>query len=103
MKVVISDVPVTSGSGPIEVVVAVTEDGVVSEVSRGENARRRLRHDAVVRRLAPIGTLLPGRHSGEFVRAMAAPERSRGSALRLVAFLQDSKTRRVLGVATVPL
>ena len=103
VKVVISDAPVLTGSGPIEVVVAVAEDGLVSDVSRGENARRRLSHDAVVRRLAPIGTLLPGRHSGEFVRAMEAPDRGTGSALRLVAFLQDRKTRRVLGVATSPL
>lgn len=103
VTVVISAVPVATGSERIEVIVAVAEDGLVSEVSRGENARRRLRHDAVVRTLAPIGSLLPGRQAGVFERVMVSPDRSRGGTLRLVAFLQDSKTRRVLGVATSPL
>jgi len=103
VTVVVSDAPAQTASGPIEVVVAVAEDDLVSEVSRGENARRRLRHDAVVRVLAPIGSLLPGRQAGVFERVMVAPDRSRAGALRLVAFLQDSKTRRILGVATRPM
>lgn len=103
VTVVVNDAPALTAGGPIEVIVAVAEDDLVSEVSRGENARRRLRHDAVVRTLAPIGSLLPGRQAGVFERVMVAPDRSRGGALRLVAFLQDTKTRRVIGVATSPL
>src|SRR4051794_8603518 len=40
-----------------EVIVAVVEDNLHSEVRRGENRGRTLKHDAVVRRLTAVGTL----------------------------------------------
>src|SRR5258708_37827258 len=43
----------------VDVLVAVTEDSLVSEVRRGGNHGRTLRHSAVVRSLTSIATLQP--------------------------------------------
>src|SRR5580704_13850216 len=43
-----------------DVLVAVTEDHLMTEVRRGENRGRTLKHSAVVRSLTTVGTLSPG-------------------------------------------
>jgi hypothetical protein len=72
--------------------IAVTESGVVTEVTRGENAGRKLVADHIVRVLAeagPDGTL-------------AVPLDAAWGRLDVVAFVQDRKTMRILGAATAP-
>ncbi len=85
-----------------ELLWAVTEDDLVVEVKRGENANRTLRHSGVVRTLAakkieaaastPVSAIIP------------LPPEWKREHLRLVAFVQSAKTRRVLSVgwARVP-
>lgn len=83
---------------------AVTEEGLVTNVRRGENAHRRLRHAAVVRRLKQIATLpmpVPDRFTTA-IQVALEPEWQVG-ALRLVVFLQEQKSRRVLGATQVRL
>src|SRR6185503_15899111 len=46
-----------SGSEPIDIVVALAEDGLTSSVTRGENRGRTLAHSGVVRRHQAIGAL----------------------------------------------
>ena len=88
----------------LEVWIAVTETALETDVQRGENARRRLRHAAVVRSLERIETLahpVPNQYAtGATVRI--APEWQR-SNLRVVAFLQESTTRHIRGVGQVSL
>jgi len=84
-----------------DVVVALTEDNLESDVSRGENHGQHLKHTAVVRVLQTAGTLT-------FQDAAQARAWS-GSAtipvmpqwkpndLRVVAFLQEQMSRRILG------
>ncbi len=68
--------------------VAVADREVASNVLRGENAGRRLTHVSVVRSLVAV---TPGAVSV----ALAAGADANG--LRVVAFVQDTKTLRVLG------
>ena len=78
--------------------IAITEDGLETDVKRGENAFRRLRHSAVVRSLTHVETLaapLPD-HVGAATTIERDPEWSR-EGLRAVAFLQERSSRRVLG------
>ena len=92
------------GSMPgAEVVLAVTEDGLVTKVARGENRGRTLQHTAVVRRLTPVATIEPG--AAAWSRDVAVPLDSawRPAALQVVAFVQDRRTRRILGAAAIPL
>lgn len=73
---------------------AITEDNLVVEVKRGENASRTLRHSGVVRRL------LTNKDAGIVVPGQAEWQRDN---LRVVAFVQSNKTRRVLSVGFAPL
>ncbi len=100
VKVVVSQMPAQAASSTIEVVVAVVEDGLVTEVPRGENARKRLRHDAVARVLGPIGSVAPAATSGEFDRQVDLAGAGASRRLRVIAFLQDRKTRAVVGVGS---
>jgi len=87
-----------------EVLMAITESGLRSSVSRGENAGRRLTHSAVVRTLSRLGNI-DSRQSGTFsaqpvVRIDRAWKREN---LKAVVFVQDNKSRRVVGAAALSL
>lgn len=60
VRVAVRDLPARARTGTIHVVVAIIEDQLVTEVRRGENARRRLRHDAVARTLDSIAAIGAG-------------------------------------------
>ena len=87
-----------------ELWLAITEDGLTTEVRRGENAHRRLRDTAVVRQLQPLRDL-PEVASGLFVadtRIRLAPDWQRNK-LRAVAFVQERTSRRILVAGKAPL
>ena len=90
-----------SPTGTADVFLAVTEDGLVTQVQRGENGGRQLRHSAVVRALTRVGTIPAG--SKPWSATASAPFSSdwNPGRLRVVAFAQDHTTRKILGAATV--
>ena len=93
------EAPAASGGlEKTDIVVALVEDGLSSAVRRGENGGRTLRHAAVVRRHQVIGALEPETFVGEGEwRVNTAWQRPQ---LRVVAFLQGQKTRRIYGAAS---
>jgi hypothetical protein len=90
-----------SGHKSGHVLVALADDSDQSSVRRGENAGRTLKHVAVVRTLTSVGTI---DDSGAFSKDVTV---STGEAnlqnLRVVAFVQDGTSGRVLGVGTTRL
>lgn len=86
-----------------ELWLAVTEEGPVTDVTHGENARRRLRHAAVVRRLEKIGSL-PSPAPERFATTVDVPFEPEWHVdhVRIVAFLQRRESRRVLGAGQAP-
>lgn len=84
----------------LDLVVALTESGLSTPVGRGENAKRTLDNDFVVRRLERAATLAakpaPPRRAEVTLPVEPGwqPER-----LRIVAFLQDPKTLAIHGAA----
>ena len=104
VEVTISGVSRLSARGEVDLWLAVTEEGLATEVRRGENAHRRLRHAAVVRRLQRLDTLhLPAAdHFAAQTPVALEPEWS-AKSVRLVAFLQTQKSRHVLGAAQIRL
>lgn len=89
-----------------DLMIAVTEDDLVVDVKRGENARRTLHHSGVVRLLRSLGDPRGGPPPRGAIDAGLAvvntklaikPEWKRDK-LRVVAFVQATKTRRVLSV-----
>ena len=106
-------VGITTGDGQVsvkvegvrhaaEVLLAITEDNLLSNVSKGENAGRKLRHVAVVRVLRGLGKAKPGViFAGE--TKVAVEKNWKIEDLCVVAFVQESSSRRVVGAASVPL
>lgn len=94
----VTNLPKTNGDA--QVWLAVTEDNLSSDVPRGENAGRHLQHTGVVRRLQLLGAA----KNGATLRAKISAERGwKRENLRLVAFVQDTKSRHVSGVGAASL
>jgi hypothetical protein len=89
--------PALASHDDADVMVAVTEDHLVSNVIRGENKGRTLGHTGVVRTIASIGELK--RHELTFSADLPIQISSgwkRGD-LRAVAFVQERVSRIILG------
>lgn len=95
-SVSIADVP-SAPRDPLETVLAVTEDGLSSVVTRGENGGRTLHNDAVVR--AVFGGDV-GSATVLSYRADLRPAWHR-DRLHVVAILQGKTSRHIYGAASV--
>ena len=92
------NVDATKGSG--DVLLAIAETGLASDVARGENAGRNVKHSAVVRKLSTIGKLKSGEpFSAEPVVKLA--KQWKPENLRAVVFVEDGASRKVLGAAEI--
>jgi hypothetical protein len=92
--------PAASGRGDrADVVVAVVEDGLQSDVRRGENQGRVLSHAAVVRRMLVMGDAGAQPLRGD----VAIDPGWHREHLTIVAFVQRSRSRRIVAAAAVPL
>jgi len=91
----------TVAKGDLDLWVAIWETGLVTEVGAGENARRTLHNDYVVRRLEKA-LVLPGtagaERSGEIV--LGVDKRWKTDQLGVAAFLQDPATFQIHGAAS---
>ena len=100
LKVDISGVTNTSDA---TVYLAIAEDNLASSVQRGENAGNRLEHISVVRELKMLGKIAQGesQFAGETLLEFN-PVWQREN-LKLVVFVQENQSRKVLGVDFVAL
>lgn len=89
--------PDPSALGGSTLWLAITEDGLASDVQRGENGGRRLRHGAVVRRLKKLGPAL------DAALPLDLPGAWNRQQLRAVVFAQDGRSLAILGAASIPL
>ena len=93
--------PSSVSSRSANVWLVVADDSDQSNVRRGENAGRILRHVAVVRSLTQVGTIDPG---GAFSRAVKASANNASPRnLRVVVIVQEIAAGRVLGVGSARL
>jgi hypothetical protein len=82
---------------PSELYLALANDPASSRVTRGENSGRTLRHVAVARSLVRVGTL-PAH--GAFAKELTLPLKNENAQpWRVVAFLQDSGSKLILGAS----
>ena len=96
-QVRVSSLP--AGTQAAEVLLAITESGLASQVGRGENSGRLLRHAAVVRQLISLGKIAA---DGTFSASSALKLNAdwQRPNLRAVALVQETASRRIVGVAT---
>jgi hypothetical protein len=96
--------PTVTDDDTVDLLLAVTESDLSSNVSRGENAGRRLSHRTVVRHFGLIGSAEA--KQGASFSAESTVTLAKGwkpENLRAVAFLQERKSRRVIGAGVAPL
>ena len=85
-----------------QLVVAVAENMLHSNVKRGENAGRALEHDGVVRAIIPAGKVEPGANGFSSTLAVHAAHDWNIANLRAVAFVQERRSRHILAAAAIP-
>ena len=99
----VENVPAVSSGDTAEVMLAITESDLRSQVARGENAGRSLRHIAVVRQFKVIGSVdtAAGAFTAEPIVTIANGWKR--DNLRAVIFVQERASRRVLGAKAIEL
>jgi hypothetical protein len=85
-----------------EVWLAITETGLHSAVTHGENAGHDLHHAAIVRTMRKIGEAKIGSEASFAVDAGVLLEKQwKRDNLKAVVFLQEKKSRRILGASEI--
>lgn len=101
VQLAVGDLPQMSPKDELELMLAVSETGLRSRPKNGENSGAALEHTGVVRTLVKAGRVeAPG--FAAKVKVPIDPAWKRQS-LRLVAFVQEKKSRIVWGVAQIPM
>jgi hypothetical protein len=85
-----------------DVLVAITESKLATDVARGENAGHNLKHSAVVRKFIPVGKLKPGEAFSAETVVQLAPEWQLEN-LSAVVLVQERAGGRTLGAAEIAL
>jgi len=91
-----------AGAEPADVIVAVTEDGLQSHVTSGENSGNTLVHNGVVHTLDSIGQV-KGASSFDGKTLVKLGSDWHRNKLTAVAFVQFRQSRKIIGAAAVPL
>ncbi len=81
-----------------ELIVALTQNAVRVAVPQGENAGKTLEHTAVTRKLLVAGKV-PGPGTA-LTASLQVPQGLSAKELRIVAFVQERASRKVLGTVT---
>jgi hypothetical protein len=93
-----------AGIKNVEILLAITEDSLASDVRRGENVGRRLTHTGVVRSLVPVARL-DARKSPEFTADLPLhlPEDWNRENLHAVVLVEVHGSHRIVGAAKLKL
>ena len=94
-------VKANSSANPGNVMLAITEDNLTTNVGSGENGGRTLHHAAVVRELRQIGRL----HNGSFEAnvPLKLEKEWKRQDLRAIVFVQEGTNGKIQGAASVAL
>jgi len=104
LAISVHHLPATKPSESADVMLALTQDGLSSNVTGGENGGRRLTHDAVVRQLSVIGRINPEEgNSFSAYPVINIPGGWNRKTVHAVVFVQGRSSRRVLGAASTNL
>ena len=103
LGVSVKNVPPVNQGDVAEVILAITEDELSSNVLRGENSGRKLPHTAVVREMRALGRADSSSRTFDFETTAVIAKGWKRNDLRVVVFLQERARRRVLGAASMKL
>ncbi|MEZ4301486.1 MAG: DUF1223 domain-containing protein [Polyangiaceae bacterium] len=101
VSIVVSDVPEAAGAA--SVMLAVVEEGLSSDVKRGENAGAVLVHAPVVRSLRRVGAIAAGARGKAFegAEAIAIEPSWKRDRVSAVVFVQSAGTTAIVGAGSL--
>ncbi|MBA3601016.1 MAG: DUF1223 domain-containing protein [Acidobacteria bacterium] len=99
-KIKISDIPT---HGNATVFLAITEDNLASSIKNGENSGEKPQHISVVRELKSLGFLTAEQKNLELETILQIQTAWKKENLKLVVFVQENFSRKVLGVSRIKL
>jgi len=104
LRVSASNLPAVTAGDTVDLLLAITESDLSSNVTRGENAGRRLNHRTVVRHLSLLSSA-EAKQDASFSSetSVTLAKGWKPENLRAVTFLQERKSRRVIGAGVAPL
>ncbi len=92
-----------SGTAPLDVMAAITDDLDETKVLRGENGGRTLTHASVARSLTRVGEIRGNTANAVRVALPASVQQSPDKPHHLVLFVQQHNFGRIVGADTKPL
>jgi hypothetical protein len=90
-----------TGEGRGDLQLAIYEDGITTQITRGENAGRTITNDAIVRQFTRLGSI-DGKPFTKHIPLTLDPSWNQSKS-GVVAFLQDPTTKRIQAVSQSPL
>jgi hypothetical protein len=103
VTVKVQNLPKITDGDTAEVLLALAESKLNSNVLRGENSGRKLAHTAVVRNLRNIGTIESAKQNFTATQNLLLDKGWNPDNLKVVAFVQERNSRRIIGAAAVKL
>ena len=103
VTVAVSDLPRAARGDRADIILIVTESGLATDVKRGENHGKVLKHAPVVRYLATIGQVAVDGSSASAAADVALEADWRRDRLAVVAFIQEQRGRAILASASASL
>jgi hypothetical protein len=103
VEVAIGHLPMVRTGETVDVIMAVTEGPLHSQVSQGENRGRTLNHAAVARRFIELGRLDAGQRTFSSRMEVSLEPSWNPAKLKVVVFVQERGSGHVLGAASARL
>ena len=98
LKINISEIPPHKDA---TVFLAIVEDNLISNIGNGENSGKKLEHNSVVHTLQAIGNINSqnNEYKGEY--PFEVQSNWKRQDLKMVVFLQENNSRKILGVVSI--
>jgi hypothetical protein len=103
LHIEVRDLPPLSANDQAEVLLALTENNLTSNVVRGENSGRKLRHNGVTREIRALGRFAPAQKSFTTETTINLAQGWKRADLRALVFVQERAHRRIIGAASCQL
>ncbi len=103
LKIGVAKLPAVNAGDFAEVLLAVTETNLSSQVARGENSGRRLPHTAVVRELRSLGRMDNANKVFETTTTAIMKRDWKPNDVRFVVFVQEHANKRILAAGSASL